>query len=61
VDDLPGFASRPMQRADAEAKFQRITKSIVTDAQIARISQAVWDIDRSNSVRALIDSCAILT
>jgi 2-methylcitrate dehydratase len=60
VDDLPGFASRPMQRADAEAKFERITQSIVTKAQIARISQAVWDLDRNPSVRALIDSLAIL-
>ena len=60
VDDLPGFAGRPMQRADVEAKFQRITKSIVTDAQMARIAQAVWDIDRNQSVRALIDSLAIL-
>ena len=60
VDDLPGFASRPMQRADVEDKFQRITKSILTNAQIARIAQAVWDIDRNNSVRPLIDSMAIL-
>ena len=60
VDDLPGFASRPMQRADVEDKFQRITKSILTSAQIARIAQAVWDLDRNPSVRPLIDSLAIL-
>jgi len=60
VDDLPGFANRPMQRADVEEKFQRITKSILANSQIARIAQAVWDLDRNNSVRALIDSLAIL-
>lgn len=60
VDDLPGFASRPMQRADVEDKFRRITASILTNAQTARIAQAVWDIDRSNSVRPLIDSMAVL-
>jgi 2-methylcitrate dehydratase len=60
VDDLAGFAGRPMQRADVEDKFRRITNSILTNAQIARIAQAVWDIDRSNSVRALIDSMAVL-
>jgi 2-methylcitrate dehydratase len=60
VDDLPGFASRPMKRADVEDKFQRITKSIVTNAQTARIAQAVWDLDGNGSVRALIDSMAIL-
>ena len=59
VDDLPGFAGRPMQRADVEEKFQRITKSILTNAQIARIAQAVWDLDRNRSVRALIDSLAM--
>jgi len=60
VDDLPGFAGRPMQRADVEDKFQRITKSILTDAQMGRIAQAVWDLDRNTSVRPLIDSMAIL-
>jgi len=60
VDDLPGFAGRPMQRADVEDKVRRITRSIVTDAQIARIAQVVWDLDRNSSVRALIDSLAIL-
>jgi hypothetical protein len=43
-----------------EDKFQRITKSIVTNAQTARIAQAVWDLDGNGSVRALIDSMAIL-
>jgi 2-methylcitrate dehydratase len=60
VDDLPGFAGRPMQRADVEEKFRRITKSIVTDSQMARISQAVWNLDRNDSVRPLIESMAIL-
>jgi len=60
VDDLPGFVGRPMQRSDVEDKFERITKSLVTNAQMARIAQAVWDLDRSGSVGALIDSLAIL-
>jgi 2-methylcitrate dehydratase len=60
VDDLPGFAGRPMQRADVEDKFRRITNSIVTNAQMSRIAQAVWDLDRNQSVRPLIDSMTIL-
>jgi 2-methylcitrate dehydratase len=60
VDDLPGFVSRPMQRSDVEDKFQRIAKSTVTSSQMARIAQAVWDLDRNGSVRTLIDSLAIL-
>ena len=59
VDDLPGFGSRPMQRADAEAKFARNAGAIVNPAQIQRISDAVWSLDRANSLGALIESLAI--
>ena len=59
VDDLPGFVSRPMQRADAEAKFERNAKAIMTSAQIKRISDAVWSLDRADSVALLIESLVI--
>ena len=59
VDDLPGFVSRPMQRADAEAKFERNAKAILKSAQIKRISDAVWSLDRADSVGPLIESLVI--
>jgi 2-methylcitrate dehydratase len=59
VDDLPGFAGRPMQRSDAESKFERNAKTIVKPAQIQRISEFVWNLDRADSIRALIDSLVI--
>jgi 2-methylcitrate dehydratase len=59
VDDLPGFVSRPMQRADAEAKFERNAKAVLKPAQIKRISDAVWGLDHADSVGALIESLVI--
>jgi 2-methylcitrate dehydratase len=61
VDDLPGFVSRPMSRADAETKFERNAKAILKPAQIKRISDAVWNLDRAGSVGALIESMVIGT
>jgi hypothetical protein len=48
-----------MSRADAEAKFERNAKAILNAAQIRRISDAVWSLDRADSVRALIESLVI--
>jgi 2-methylcitrate dehydratase len=59
VDDLPGFVSRPMQRADAQDKFARNAKGLVTSAQIERISDAVWGLDRAGSLATLIESLVI--
>ena len=59
VDDLPGFVTRPMQRADAEAKFERNAKALLNSAQIRRISDSVWNLERAASVGALIDSMVI--
>jgi len=59
VDDLPGFVVRPMSRADAEAKFERNAKALLNAAQVRRISDAVWNLDRAASVSALIESLVI--
>jgi 2-methylcitrate dehydratase len=59
VDDLPGFAGRPMQRADAEAKFTRNAKTLLSPAQIGRIADTVWALERADSVAALIDSLVL--
>ena len=59
VDDLPGFTSRPMQRADAEAKFQRNAGAMLRAGQLQRISDAVWNLERSPSVAPLIDSLVV--
>jgi 2-methylcitrate dehydratase len=61
VDDLPGFVVRPMQRADAEAKFERNGKAVLKPGQIQRISDAVWSLDRAGTVGALIESLVIGT
>jgi len=59
IDDLPGFSGRPMQRQDAEAKFQRNAKPILKPEQIQRISDAVWSVDRAVSISDLIKSMII--
>ncbi len=59
VDDLPGFVSRPMQRADAEAKFERNAKTMLKPGQLGRISDAVWNLDRAASPATLIESLEI--
>ncbi len=56
VDDLPGSLSRPMQRADAEAKFERNTRSILKPGQGKRISDTIWNFDREGSMGPLIES-----
>jgi len=61
VDDLPGFVVRPMQRADAEAKFERNAKAVLKPGQVQRISDAVWSLDRAGTVGALIESLVIDT
>jgi 2-methylcitrate dehydratase len=61
VDDLPGFVVRPMQRADAEAKFERNAKAVLKPGQVQRISDAVWSLDRAGTVAALIESLVIGT
>jgi 2-methylcitrate dehydratase len=59
VDDLPGFAGRPMSRVEAQGKFERNAKAVVNRAQIQRISDAVWNLDRADTIRGLIDSLVI--
>ena len=59
VDDLPGFAGRPMQRGDAETKFARNAKTLIKPGQIQRISDAVWNLDRADSIGALMESLVI--
>lgn len=59
VDDLPGFGGRAMSRADVEAKIERNARAILKSGQVARISNAVWELDRAASVGALISSLNI--
>jgi 2-methylcitrate dehydratase len=60
VDDLPGFVSRPMSRADAEEKFERNAKAMLKAGQLKRISDAVWGLDQAQSLGALLDSLVIV-
>jgi 2-methylcitrate dehydratase len=50
VNDMPGFASRPMQRADVEHKFRGIVGKRYSDAQIQAIFDAVWNLDRETDL-----------
>lgn len=59
VDDLPGSVSRPMQRADAEAKFDRNTRAMLKPGQMQRIADAVWSLDHADSAAALLESLVI--
>jgi hypothetical protein len=48
-----------MQRADAEAKFDRNTRAMLKSGQMRRIADAVWNLDRANSAAALLESLVI--
>ena len=59
VDDVPGFASKPMTRSDAERKFRSNVGRRWPEERIAGNLQALWTVERSNDLAALLDKLSL--
>jgi 2-methylcitrate dehydratase len=53
VDDIPGFATRPMQRADFEVKFRKNVKAAMTAGQADDALGLIWALERQSDIQAL--------
>jgi 2-methylcitrate dehydratase len=54
VDDVPGFAGRPMQRADVERKFHSNVGKRWPRERTQSILDAVWGLDRAEDLTILL-------
>ena len=54
VDHAPGFAQRPMNRTDVERKFRSNVGRRWPEEQTAAVLQALWSLERVDSVSALL-------
>src|SRR5262249_29654396 len=54
VDDVPGFVSRPMSRADIERKFRGNVGKRWAKERVDGVLQALWKLDRMEDVGALL-------
>jgi 2-methylcitrate dehydratase len=53
VDDIPGFATRPMQRTDFELKFRKNVKPTMTAGQADDALGLIWTLERQSDIQAL--------
>jgi 2-methylcitrate dehydratase len=54
VDDVPGFAGRPMRRADVERKFRSNVGKRLPAERIQSILDALWGLDRADDLTLLL-------
>jgi 2-methylcitrate dehydratase len=54
VDDVPGFAGRPMGRPDVERKFRSNVGKRWQGERIRSILDAVWGLDRADDLAVLL-------
>ncbi|HEY6259586.1 MAG TPA: MmgE/PrpD family protein [Xanthobacteraceae bacterium] len=59
VDDVPGFAGRPMQRVDVERKFRSNVGKRWRDARIKSVLDALWGLDQADDIGALLGSLSV--
>ncbi len=59
IDDIPGFATRPMTRTDYENKFTKYAKLSMKQAQMARVFEIVWALDQQASVTDLLAALSL--
>nr|WP_243849818.1 MmgE/PrpD family protein [Paraburkholderia rhizosphaerae] len=50
VDDIPGFATRPMQRADLAAKFRKNVVPMIGTASADDALHVLWELERHERV-----------
>jgi 2-methylcitrate dehydratase len=56
VDDIPGFATRPMTRVDYENKFKKYANLSMEPEQMARVFVIVWSLDQQASMTSLLEA-----
>ena len=61
VDHAPGFAERPMNRADVERKFRGNVGKRWPDEQMTAVLLAMWTLEQTNDVSALLGELAVRT
>jgi 2-methylcitrate dehydratase len=61
ADDVPGFVSRPMSRADVEQKFRRNVGKRWPQARTDAILQALWALDRTADLSSLLGKLSLQT
>ena len=54
VDDVPGFAGRPMQRGDVERKFRSNVGKRWPRERIQTLLDALWGLDQANDLVSLL-------
>jgi len=59
VDDVPGFVARPMSRADVEQKFHRNVGKRWPRERTDAILQALWALDRTDDLPALLGKFSV--
>jgi 2-methylcitrate dehydratase len=61
VDDAPGFAARPMNRAEVERKFRGNVGKRWPKERTDVILQTLWALDRTNDLTSLLGELAFPT
>lgn len=61
VDHAPGFAERPMTRAEVERKFRGNVGKRWSEGQTAAVLEALWALEKTNDVSALLGMLALKT
>jgi 2-methylcitrate dehydratase len=59
VDDVPGFAGRPMHRADVERKFRSSVGKRWREARVRSALDALWGLDQIDDLGALLGGLTI--
>jgi 2-methylcitrate dehydratase len=59
VNDLPGFAERPIERPDIERKFRGNVAGRLTAQQARAALDTLWNLERQNGVGPVIASLAV--
>jgi 2-methylcitrate dehydratase len=59
VDDVPGFAGRPMQRADVERKFRGNVGKRLADERTRSILDALWGLDGADDLPSLLGKFSV--
>jgi 2-methylcitrate dehydratase len=59
VDDAPGFAGRPMNRADIERKFRGNVGKRWPKERTDGVLRALWELEKTESIAALLGSLQV--
>jgi 2-methylcitrate dehydratase len=61
VDDIPGFATRPMTRGDFEVKFRKNVAPFISKARVDDALATLWALERQSKVAEILRPLAVST